>query len=224
MSINQPNNDAPLTLYLTGGLLHIGLGLEVLDNEQKPVGITMWDFGSRNHYSYKDEEWITGKKNGFGSLNNLSLLAGTTEGEMRSWDPTKRFDMTLEEFINSEKIKVKLPITHQQRQTINDWVTKQTKTFNEHHYYEQLSLNIWFSGGVPYNMFNYSCTTWICDALFIGGIFTEDNLPKKQDQTEPVPSRWISPLKLLNHFANTPVLSAEQLKHEHAIRHQKIQA
>src|SRR3989304_2372017 len=118
VSVNPPqqhaqasefHEQAKLHIYLLGGLTHIGLGLDMLDGAGRPVGMRVWDFGSRNHYSYKDEEWITGKRNWLGSLNNLSLLGGATEGEVRSWDPTLRLNMGLEEFKCSAYVKVRMP-------------------------------------------------------------------------------------------------------------------
>jgi len=221
VSVNPPERSvqateiqdgANLYLYFLGGLTHIGLGLDVLDGQNRPVGIRVWDFGSRNHYSYKDEEWITGQRNWLGSLNNLSLLAGTTEGEMRAWDPTIRFGMSLESFKHSSKVKLRLPITRQQWQAINDWLYAQTTTFSKHHTYPENGLDIWFKGGVAYNLFTFNCATFLAQALFAGGIYTEDNLPKTLGYIDPVPSRWLLPLSMIAHYSTYPLLSEEMIR------------
>jgi len=205
-------NEDNLYLYFLGGWLHIGLGLDTLNELGEPEGLIFWDFGSRNHYSYKDEEWVSGNKDWFGSINNLTLLQGTTEGEMRSWDPTKRFGMTLHEFRQSNKIKVRIPITRIQWQVLNDWLNEQTTTFDEHHAYPDNGLNIWFNGGVDYNLFIYNCATFIAEGMFKAGILTEDNMPKSFNQSDPVPSRWLFPPSLMGHYATHPLLSADMLK------------
>lgn len=221
VSVNPPERSVQATevedgtnlyLYFLGGLTHIGLGLDMLDAHNHPVGIRVWDFGSRNHYSYKDEEWITGQRNWLGSLNNLSLLAGTTEGEMRAWDPTIRFAMSLEQFKRSSKIKLRLPITRRQWQAINDWLYAQTRSFNKHHTYPEHGLDIWFGGGVSYNLFRFNCATFLAQALFAGGIYTEDNLPKTLGHTDPVPSRWLLPLSMIAHYRSSPLLSEAMIR------------
>ena len=221
VSVNPPqqhaqaselHEEAKLHVYLLGGLTHIGLGLEVLDEAGRPMGMRVWDFGSRNHYSYKDEEWITGKRNWLGSLTNLSLLGGATEGEMRAWDPTLRFDMELEEFKRSAYVKVRLPVTQAQWERMNLWLHEQTLTFNQHHQYDGLGLDIWFGGGVSYDLFTYNCATFIGQALFVGEILTRDNVPRSLEQTQPIPSRWLVPPSLLNHYASEPLLSAQMIQ------------
>lgn len=221
VSVNPParyvqatelDQTATLYLYFLGGLTHIGLGLDVLDDANQPVGIQVWDFGSRNHYGYKDEEWITGQRNWLGSFNNLSLLEGTTEGEIRAWDPTRRFGMTLETFKRSSKVKARLPITRAQRQTILTWLQAQTLTFAEHHSYPEHGLDIWFDGGVNYNLFTYNCATFLAQALFMGGIYTQDNVPRQPGLLNPIPSRWIFPPSMIVHYASHPLLTAELVR------------
>lgn len=209
-----------LSLYLLGGLTHAGLGLDVLDGSGKFVGIRVWDFGSRNHYGYKDEEWITGKRNWFGSLNNLSLLEGDTAGEMRAWDPAKRFGMSLEEFRRSSRVKARLPITKAQWERINAWLHEQTKTFAQHHSYAEQGLDIWFEDGITYNLFAFNCATFIAQALFAGSVYTADNLPKV-GQVEPVPSRWWFPPNLIAHYRVQPLLNEEMIRRKIGTRQRK---
>lgn len=234
VSVNPPERSVQATealledgdtlyLYFLGGWLHIGLGLDTLDANGQPEGMIFWDFGSRNHYSYKDEEWVSGNKDWFGSINNLTLLQGTTEGEMRSWDPTKRFGMTLDEFRRSSKIKVRIPITRTQWQILNDWLHEQTVTFDEHHSYPDHGLNIWFNGGVNYNLFTYNCATFIAQGMFKAGILTEDNVPKSLDQDGPVPSRWLFPPRLMKHYATHPLLTSEIIEHKIEMRREHHQ-
>ncbi len=234
VSVNPPERSVQATeallededrlyLYFLGGWLHIGLGLDTLNELGEPEGLIFWDFGSRNHYSYKDEEWVSGNKDWFGSINNLTLLQGTTEGEMRAWDPTKRFGMTLHEFMQSNKIKVRIPITRIQWQILNDWLREQTTAFDEHHAYPDHGLNIWFNGGVDYNLFLYNCATFIAEGMFKAGILTEDNMPKSFSKTDPVPSRWLSPPSLMKHYATHPLMSADMLKRKIQYRQQHHQ-
>ncbi len=220
-SVNAPDQNAQaiesfdeeqLYVYLLGRIAHIGVGLDVLDASGQPVSVRVWDFGSRNHYKHKDEEWVTGERNWFGSLNNVSLLFGTTEGEMRAWDPTKRFNMTLEEFKRSSKVKVRLPVTRAQWGRINDWLHARTAAFDAHASYDELGLDIWYGGGVDYNLFSYNCATFIGDALFAGGVYTADNVPSAPGRLAPVSSRWLFPPSVIAHYRQHPLLTAEQVR------------
>lgn len=206
------HSEATLSLYLLGGLTHIGLGLDTLDDQGNPNGLRVWDFGSRNHYSYKNEEWISGKRNWLGSLTNLSLLLGTTEGEMRAWDPTKRFRMGLEQFKRSSRVKTRIPISTAQWQEINAWLLAQTRTFERSDRYELQGLQIWFGGGISYNLFAFNCATFIARALFAGDILTQANVPKAADQLKPIPSRWLLPTSLLAYYRTQPLFDTDMIE------------